>query len=358
MREIQSLTALRGFAAIWIVLHHFWPQTNSSTPYLISKGYLAVDLFFILSGVVLYLAYSDPLRLGQFDLKNFALKRFARLYPVHFVTLILATCILTLGPKFGFAGREIPYDLKQMFLLHITLMHAWGISETGGLNYPSWSLSAEAFAYALFPMLAVLTLKAKYALVWSLLFLIASIVLVQLFWPETLRNPGDNLVFTRLENDLGVLRIIPEFVLGLAIAKKTKSGPKNMVWLYFSIPLILIGFSLDLDALSVLGIAALIGAGVSLNPKIPRIFRHVGELSYCIYMTHALVQIVGFKLIEVIFIFDDDAVPIVYMIPLVGLTILIAQAMHTWCERPSRRWVLSLSKPRSAPPKASRSFPM
>ena len=307
---------------------------------------------------MLYLAYSDPLRLGQFDLKNFALKRFARLYPVHFVTLILATCILTLGPKFGFAGREIPYDLKQMFLLHITLMHAWGISETGGLNYPSWSLSAEAFAYALFPMLAVLTLKAKYALVWSLLFLIASIVLVQLFWPETLRNPGDNLVFTRLENDLGVLRIIPEFVLGLAIAKKTKSGPKNMVWLYFSIPLILIGFSLDLDALSVLGIAALIGAGVRLNPKIPRIFRHVGELSYCIYMTHALVQIVGFKLIEVIFIFDDDAVPIVYMIPLVGLTILIAQAMHTWCERPSRRWVLSLSKPRSAPPKASRSFPM
>ena len=357
MREIQSLTALRGFAAIWIVLHHFWPQTNSPTPYLISKGYLAVDLFFILSGVVLYLVYSDALQSGQFSLKRFALKRFARLYPVHFVTLMMATCILVLGPALGFEGRQTPYDVGHMFLLHATLMHAWGISETGGLNYPSWSLSAEAFAYALFPVLALLTLKCRYALVSSLLFLIIYVLLTQIFWPETLRNPADNLVFTRLENDFGALRIIPEFLLGLAIAKHAKSGPVNVAWFGGGIALVVVGFGLNWDAVVVIGIAAIIGAGVCANLKIPSVFHHLGQLSYCIYMTHALVQIAGFKLIETQFHFDDGAVPVGFVFPLLGLTLFCAQAMHIWCERPARLWILSLSKIESAVPKASRSFP-
>jgi peptidoglycan/LPS O-acetylase OafA/YrhL len=358
VREIQSLTALRGIAAIWIVLHHFWPQTSSATPFLISKGYLAVDLFFILSGVVLYLVYSDAIRLGQFDFKRFVLKRFSRLYPLHFVTLIIATLILVLGPKFGFVGRPVPYDFGQMVLLHITLLHAWGITETGGLNYPSWSLSAEAFAYTLFPLIAFATFKTRYTLAWSLLFLLSCMLFAQLFWPEAQRSFEDNLVFTRLENDLGALRIVPEFLLGLAIAKQTKLGLNSAIWLTGGIALISLGFGLDLDALIILGFAALIGTAVGADPKVPRILRHLGQLSYSIYMTHALVQIAGFKLIETLFHIEDGAVPIGFVIPLIGVTMLCAQAMHVWCERPARLWILSLSTTKSVPPKASRSFPM
>jgi peptidoglycan/LPS O-acetylase OafA/YrhL len=245
-----------------------------------------------------------------------------------------------------------------MFLLHATLLHAWGISETGGLNYPSWSLSAEAFAYALFPILAVLIIKVRFTLLWSILFLVASMFFAQICWPEALRNPSDNLVFTRLENDFGALRIVPEFVLGLAIAKHAKSETNPLVWLSLAVFFILAGFGMDLDALVVLGFAALIGTGLSLNHDTPRIFRRLGELSYCIYMTHALVQIVGFKVIEKLFAFEDGSVPVAFIIPLLGLTMLCAWTMHIWCERPARLWILSLSKPESAGPKASRSFPM
>lgn len=358
MAEIQSLTALRGLAAIWIVLHHFWPQTDSATPYLISKGYLAVDLFFILSGVVLYLVYSDALRAGTFNLQRFALKRFARLYPVHFVTLFLATGILTLGPSLGFEGRKVSYDFVQMFFLHATLLHAWGISETGGLNYPSWSLSAESFAYLLFPLLARLVIRARNPIFWSTLFLIIAIAGLQLFWPHDLRNSGDNLVFTRLENDFGVLRIVPDFMLGLAIAKYVKTANHRRVWFGVGISLLLFGFALDLDPPIIIGFAALIAASVILNPNAPRCLRRLGELSYSIYMTHALVQITGFKTIETIFGYPDGAVPVGFLIPLIGITTLCAWAMHAWCERPARQMILSLSRTKSARPKDVRSFPM
>lgn len=358
MPEIQSLTALRGIAAIWIVLHHFWPQTSSATPFLISKGYLAVDLFFILSGVVLYLVYSDAIRSHQFDFKRFALNRFARLYPVHFATMVIAALILILGPKLGIAGRPAPYDFGKMILLHATLLHAWGISETGGLNYPSWSLSAEAFGYALFPLLAFATLKMRFALAWSSIFLFSCMFFAQLYWPESQRNLEENLVFTRLENDLGALRIVPEFLLGLTIAKQTRSGLNSPIWFICGVALIVIGFGLNLDAMIVLSFAALIGSTVSANPKTPRILRRMGQLSYCIYMTHALVQIVGFKLIETLFLFEDGAVPVGFVIPLIAITMLCAHGMHIWCEGPARLWILSVSTSKSVQPKASHFSPM
>jgi hypothetical protein len=63
-RQLPSLTPLRGIAALWVVLYHccgtaqFFPNLDI-TPhsYLISKGYLAVDIFFVLSGFVMAHVY-------------------------------------------------------------------------------------------------------------------------------------------------------------------------------------------------------------------------------------------------------------------------------------------------------------
>lgn len=358
MPEIRSLTSIRGIAALWIVLHHFWPQTNGQTPYVIAKGYMAVDLFFILSGMVLYLVYSQALQSGQFDLKQFLFKRFARLYPVHLVTMILAVIVLSAGPWLGFSGREQPYDLSQMVLLHLTLLHAWGLTETGGLNYPSWSISAETFAYLLFPILAYFTLKSRSALIWATAILIAILIGTQLYWPQGLRNPDDSMVFTRLENDFGVLRILPEFLLGLAIAKQAQSVRTGWLLIFVGLAFICLGLFSDLDALVLVGFAGILWWCLEADPKTPPFLHKLGEISYSIYMSHALVQIIGFKLIETYFGYDDGAVPTMFILPMLLLTILVAVGLFLGCEQPARRWLLTFSAPKFDRAKVVRSCSM
>ena len=86
--DIRSLTGLRGVAAWWVVLYHFnellpvsvhgWPTA------LLGRGYLAVDLFFILSGFIIAYNYLDGF--SAFDPRkylHFLGVRIARIYPLH-----------------------------------------------------------------------------------------------------------------------------------------------------------------------------------------------------------------------------------------------------------------------------------
>ena len=50
-QDLKQLTSLRFFAAMWVVLFHYWPSLSAVMPPLVSKGYLGVELFFVLSGV-------------------------------------------------------------------------------------------------------------------------------------------------------------------------------------------------------------------------------------------------------------------------------------------------------------------
>jgi peptidoglycan/LPS O-acetylase OafA/YrhL len=356
--EITAWTALRGLAALWIVAFHFWPQTSTATPYLVTKGYLAVDLFFVLSGAVMALIYARDIRARRFDLAEFARRRLARLYPVHLVTLIGAVIILGLGPMLGAPARPLPYDLGQMVALQLTLLHAWGLSETGGLNYPSWSIAAEAFAYLLFPLLAValFRLRALPALILALALLLTSVALVENFWPETLRRPAPELSFTRMENDFGALRIVPEFLLGMALSHAfaaTRHRPSGMALAAGGLAMIAWAFGADQDLWFILGAAALLAGLMIWQPRAPRPLRWLGRISYSLYMSHALVQIVGFKLLETLGGWPDGMVPPVFLLGMFPLSLLAGWLLCQLVEIPARNWLigpaLRRQKPRSQP---------
>ena len=96
-RQLPSLTPLRGVAALWVVLYHycgtaqFFPNLDI-TPhsYLISKGYLAVDMFFVLSGFVMAHVYRRAFSEGVGEhYRGFLMARIARLYPLHVFILSL-----------------------------------------------------------------------------------------------------------------------------------------------------------------------------------------------------------------------------------------------------------------------------
>ena len=93
--RIDALTSLRFFAALWVVFFHQWltyyPKTLGSWFYqtLISKGFLGVDIFFLLSGYILAYVYLKGARPPKVNKIFFWRARFARIYPVYALSFLL-----------------------------------------------------------------------------------------------------------------------------------------------------------------------------------------------------------------------------------------------------------------------------
>ena len=159
MPQIPALTAIRGLAAWWVVLYHFREQAPQLGGALLGNalahGYLAVDLFFTLSGFVIALNYSTALeRLTARSYARFLGLRLARIYPLHFVMLLLylanPLAILLFSHR---ADPGIRYDATY-YLLSLVLLQNWGFVDQLAWNVPAWSISTEWAAYLMFPLLA------------------------------------------------------------------------------------------------------------------------------------------------------------------------------------------------------------
>ena len=92
-QDIPALTGLRGAAALWVAAYHLLLPAGFVTgaaASVLGRGYLAVDLFFVLSGFVMALSYGDwfRARIGREAVGNFLLRRFARLYPLYGLILV------------------------------------------------------------------------------------------------------------------------------------------------------------------------------------------------------------------------------------------------------------------------------
>jgi peptidoglycan/LPS O-acetylase OafA/YrhL len=141
--RLNSLTSLRFFAAAVVVLVHLGALFD--LPHVIdqavSLGYVGVAFFFTLSGFVL----AWTARPGD-TARRFYGRRFARIWPAHAVVTVLAIPVIYL------TGAEPVWGALPLVL---TCTHVWIPSPAWhyAFNGPSWSLAAEAFFYALFPVL-------------------------------------------------------------------------------------------------------------------------------------------------------------------------------------------------------------
>lgn len=169
MRRLYSLDVLRGVAAIGTVLwhwQHFFYRGGrpveafepSQQPLyavfflLYDRGWMGVDLFFCLSGFIFFWLYADEVRSGL-SAADFALRRFARLYPLHLATL-LAVAALQLAHS-AMAGAPFVYQNNDWphFGMNLLLANGWGLLPGFSFNGPVWSISIEVLMYASFFML-------------------------------------------------------------------------------------------------------------------------------------------------------------------------------------------------------------
>ena len=186
--KIEELESVRGLAALLVVFFHI-PKWNPLLEIgIINNGYLMVELFFVLSGFVIYKAYAKKI-ISKKDLIRFQFLRFGRLYPVHLLFLIAYIFIeiakYLAQEKFGITSvNSQPFVENNLIALfqQIFLIHA--IGPTGHeltFNGPSWSISVEFFTYLLFGASILFVPKSKDIL----FFLLALISLITLATQST-----------------------------------------------------------------------------------------------------------------------------------------------------------------------------
>jgi peptidoglycan/LPS O-acetylase OafA/YrhL len=263
---------------------------------------------------------------------------------------------------FSEAGSPFMLDYRTLdhaviyrgVVANLTLIHAWGATPGLMFNQPSWSISAEWFAYLLFPIFVLLRrmpprgelgkLIASVALLFALTFVVVAVLHVEL---------------TKLSWNVGIARIFPEFLIGMSLHRFgetwTAGRSGSLVGFYGSL-LLAVAAVVAADALphlrglmsatAVVGLSGLVlfGAdadrygGLSLmQAKFPV---YLGEISYAIYMLHMAVAVV---LLEILFpewrpaTFGGALVLIVFA--LVAVTALSALC-YRFYEVPARDWLI------------------
>lgn len=139
-----ALDGLRGVAAIAVALGHY---DNAIVP----AGYLAVDLFFLLSGFILTRTYAPQLAAGL-GAGRLILKRMIRLYPLHLTGILIATLSVVQGLLRARPGRMPLADLVHSFPFNVLLLPSPYSFVLFPLNGPAWSLFYEMLASCLFAL--------------------------------------------------------------------------------------------------------------------------------------------------------------------------------------------------------------
>jgi peptidoglycan/LPS O-acetylase OafA/YrhL len=289
---LADLTAMRGCFALWVFLYHTNLHLHvAALDGGIGRGYLGVDGFFILSGLVLAHRHPHP-ALDISTLGRFWWRRLVRLYPTALAMLLLLGAVYLLARAGGIHPHQALRADGREFVLQLLLLNGLGFSRGWTWNYPSWSISTEWVGYLLFPFLAVgvARLAPRRAALGAALCGLALLVV-------TLASPvGLNLSYQ------GALpRFLPEFFSGICLARMLRGGfvPPPGRAAALGVLLAVAGIwarrqGVAGDALVAFGLWFLLWAvAAAKRPLLARIpgLLPLGRLSYPFYMAYAPVEV-------------------------------------------------------------------
>lgn len=148
--QFEGLNALRGIAAFGVLVFHTAVILGFQP---VPGGFLAVDLFFVLSGFVLSAAYQDRLR-QTLSVMEFIRLRLWRFYPLYGVGLIIGAFAMLLDALKPPSVLSLYEVLVSVVLGSVYLpVKVFGTEALYPLNWPSWSLAAEIVVNIVFAWL-------------------------------------------------------------------------------------------------------------------------------------------------------------------------------------------------------------
>ncbi len=294
--EIGPLTSMRGLAAVLVMFFHLRYAFVSVAPFnykifeipFLSKGYLWVDFFFILSGFIMAYRYASEFKMNLKFFKDFIFMRWLRIYPLHFLTLFafLAKSLFENG------WNEIA-AFKTTIFMNLFLVQSWGYYLGKTWNYPSWSLSEEWGAYLFFPILLCGFHQFRFSK-WIQLVLVLS-CLAGLASFVHFFHPGN----INMTEDFGLVRCVFEFSIGIGLfylRNLLKDKVSTKAWDFLSGLTMILSFvclQYEMPDILSVGLSAFLVFFLSLangrfsNILNLRIFKFLGQISFSIYIWHA-----------------------------------------------------------------------
>ncbi|MCD6010984.1 MAG: acyltransferase [Flavipsychrobacter sp.] len=176
MKQINSLTATRAFAAIMILIYHFGRMEEPFTRVrgIFMNGNLAVSYFYVLSGFVLYISYSP----GYGSYRSYFKKRLARIAPAYYLALgwfiLVFFCIYK-----NIYTHGVMVQIIYCALFIQTYIPEYAIV----LNTAAWSISVEMFFYIVFPLLLFFQKKKEQLfIVFTIVIFLLTQILFHIFF--------------------------------------------------------------------------------------------------------------------------------------------------------------------------------
>lgn len=332
-KRFVLLDSLRGYAAFAIMILHF-PEINGTL-----NTYLAVDFFLILSGFVLMHAY---FRNPGFSFISFAQARFARLYPLHLITLIVSVLIYVVTSE---------YIDKSTLALHGLMIHHVGLGpDKFWFNSPSWSISVEFWVNILVALALVFGTRIlgsiKSSIVNGLMIAVSIACYATLFM--TLGHLDGHIQTLAPAISAGMIRGMASFLAGILIYKlytHLDAAPNPALQRAFGLatPILLALFAIclwlpyihlwiDFLMLPLFLAVVLIGAfEVGSSAKLAMKIHHLGTISFSLYLIHRPIQKIAYLILP-------EGTPLaVKIILIVPVVLVLAHLTQKYFEMPVYR---------------------
>ena len=349
-----ALDALRFLASFLIVLYHFGAEAPVRLwlfhP-VFARGYLATDFFLMLSGYVLGRAYGRGVAAGTVSGPEFLRRRLTRIWPGHLMMLGCFAVFVLLAEAVDLPSIHPEQYRWTAFLMQAPLISAWGFEGGDGWNMPTWSLSALAVCYAVFPL--VWRGQAKVRSAWLVLGVaLALLVGADQLYRQILARPLYDIPFHP-----GVLRAVPLFVVGMALARVTTASPlsaKAAKVLGWSAGALLVGLQIlgRFDTASIFAIAAIILACGSRPVARPSATMEWGaKLSFSLFLTHALTGAILYGALHHLITVTPIPLGVQWVMWATGfpLALAVAYAFDRYADQPVQAWLQSQIRARRAP---------
>ncbi len=362
-----ALDGFRGALALLIAVYHTIWLTHINTSAFLNNGQVLVDLFFVFSGFLMFLLYNGKLGTARqgFD---FIKRRVARIYPLHFVMLIIFVsfqAMRVVSHKIGLSvvepGEIMPFtqsapETLASFLANLTLTQSMGLFDSLTYNPPAWTVSVEFYTYFVF-----LAMMAFFPPRKRIHFAIIAVMIATLYFRLSQLKPDMDFHY-----DYGFWRCLAGFYCGILAAwiyrglkphlARIKSPSAfhaleiaTLVVLYIFIVTFTGRLQFLFGPIAILFVLTFaIGRGVISSIMTTKPLLYLGKISYSIYLVHVLISI-GFT------VFAERILPGIagpdwnangyggdlLLVPYLCLVIFVSHYTYKYVERPGQKAILS-----------------
>lgn len=352
-RAFQTLDGLRGVGAFLVVMRHV-PAFFG--PVQVPESFLAVDLFYLVSGFVVAHAYGDRLRAGGFSM-GFLKTRLIRLYPLYLFGLALGVIAATLSVVGDPSGWWTSTKLFEAVVTGLVMIPFFpGLGANGSsLDGPTWTLLPELIANALYAA------TIRFMTVWVLAVIMivcgAGLIVAEI------RYGTLDVGFSATDQWAALARVGFSFFAGVLAFRLVGDRKRTSAWAawacvavltvalayrppddqiaYYELGVVLVGFPALL----------MVAARFEPGPLIGRFFSFVGLVSYGVYILHkplgnlALAALGGVRV-------PAGAGGLIVGAVFLSLLVALSWALDVFYDAPLRRWLRArlLASPRPAAP--------